>query len=107
METEPQDSEGEVVEGELVAPREELPVVLEARVVERPVRSPVPVVQAAVAAATGFVAGAATLALLRRYGGRVARDAESLGEGLDQVRRAPRQTTTYLVQVRAVERRVE
>ena len=33
-----------------------------------PMRAVQPAVQAAVAAATGFVAGAATMALLRRYG---------------------------------------
>jgi hypothetical protein len=83
-------------------------VLLEARVVEqRSPRSSLPVFQTAVAAATGFVAGAATLALLRRYGGRLGREAEGLGESLDQAHRPPRQTTTYLVQVRAVERHVE
>jgi len=98
--------EDELVEGELVTPEDELPVLVEARVVERP-RNSVPVVQTAVAAATGFVAGAATLALLRRYGGRLAREAEVLGESLEQARHPPRQTTTYLVQVRAVERHFE
>ena len=101
------DPEDELVEGELVAPEDELPVLVEARVVERPPRSSMPVVQTAVAAATGFVAGAATLALLRRYSGRLAREAEALGDSLDQVRRPSRQTTTYLVQVRAVERHFE
>jgi hypothetical protein len=99
--------EDELVEGELVAPADELPVLLEARVLEQPRRSSIPVVHTAVAAATGFVAGAATLALLRRYNGRLAREAEALGESLDQVRRPPRQTTTYLVQVRAVERHID
>jgi hypothetical protein len=99
--------EDELVEGELVVPEDDLPVLLEARVVERPRRSSVPVVQTAVAAATGFIAGAATLALLRRYGGRMAREAEALGESLDQAGHPPRQTTTYLVQVRAVARHFE
>jgi hypothetical protein len=104
----PFDAEDELVEGELVDPEDELPILFETRVVEqRSSRSSLPVFQTAVAAATGFVAGAATLALLRRYGGRTAREAEGLGESLDQARRAPRQTTTYLVQVRAVERHVE
>ena len=97
-----------MVEGELVEPADELPVLFETRVVEqRSPRSSLPVFQTAVAAATGFVAGAATLALLRRYGGRLGREAEGLGESLDQAHRPPRQTTTYLVQVRAVERHVE
>lgn len=100
--------EDELVEGELVDSADELPVLIETRVIEqRPPRTSVPVVHTAVAAATGFVAGAATLALLRRYGGRLAREAETLGESLDPVRRPPRQTTTYLVQIRAVERHFE
>ncbi len=46
-----------------------LPVLAELRAVER--ASPaLPAVQAAAAAATGFVAGAATLALVRRHGAR-------------------------------------
>jgi hypothetical protein len=46
-----------------------LPVLADVRAVER--ASPVlPAVQAAAAAATGFVAGAATLALVRRHGAR-------------------------------------
>lgn len=97
----------EIVEGELVAPGDELPVVVEARVVERPARNAVPVMQTAVAATAGFVAGAATLALLRRYGARLAREAEVFGEGLEPARRGPRQTTTYLVQIRAIEHRVD
>jgi hypothetical protein len=104
----PVDSEDELVEGELVDHADELPVLFETRVVEqRSPRNSLPVFHTAVAAATGFVAGAATLALLRRYGGRIGREAEGLGESLDQARRPPRQTTTYLVQVRAVERHVE
>jgi len=46
-----------------------LPVLAELRAIER--ASPaLPAVQAAAAAATGFVAGAATLALVRRHGAR-------------------------------------
>lgn len=46
-----------------------LPVLAEVRAIER--TSPaLPAVQAAAAAATGFVAGAATLALVRRHGAR-------------------------------------
>ena len=108
MEHSQSEPEDELLEGELIAPEDELPVLLEARVVEQPPqRSSVPVVHTAVAAATGFVAGAATFALLRRYGGRLAREAEALGETLDQARRPPRQVTTYLVSVRAVERHVD
>lgn len=108
MEHSRSEPEDELLEGELIAPGDELPVVVQARVVEQPpARSSMPVVQTAVAAATGFVAGAATLALLRRYGGRLARDAEALAESLEQAGRPSRQTTTYLVQVRAIERRGE
>jgi hypothetical protein len=43
-----------------------LPVLAEVRTIERVSPTPLPAVQAAAAAATGFVAGAATLALVRR-----------------------------------------
>ncbi len=56
----------EVLDGELV-PTEHLPVE-ELAPTRTPVRTVQPAVQTAVAAATGFVAGAATMALLRRYG---------------------------------------
>lgn len=114
----------EPVDGEPVDCGEELPVVVEARVLERRAkplaRGPAPAVTTAVAAATGFVAGAATFALLRRYGGRAGRELDaSLGDSVEQLRRSPRQTTTYLVrsaflgngdqlvQVQAIERRAE
>ena len=104
------EAEGEPIEGELVDSSEELPVVVEARVLERrarPVtRGPVPAVTTAVAAATGFVAGAATLALLRRYAGRTARELDSIGDSVEQLRH-PSRTTTYLVQVRTIERHAE
>lgn len=50
--------EVEVVDG--------LPVLAEVRTVERPASASLPAVQAAAAAATGFVAGAATIALIKR-----------------------------------------
>jgi hypothetical protein len=53
--------EEETVEG--------LPVLAEVRPIE-PIRQPLPTVQAAAAAATGFVAGAATVALVRRHSAR-------------------------------------
>jgi hypothetical protein len=81
--------------------------VVQARIVGRPARSPAPVVQTAVAAATGFVAGAATLALLRRYGGRLAREVDPFGERLDLARRPPRGATSYVIQVRAIARRID
>jgi hypothetical protein len=47
-----------------------LPVLAEVRPIERIVPAALPAVQAAAAAATGFVAGAATLALVRRHSAR-------------------------------------
>ena len=52
------DAEEEVVDG--------FPVLAEVRTVERASPASLPAVQAAAAAATGFVAGAATVALVRR-----------------------------------------
>ncbi len=49
---------------------ERLPAVVEARVIESTPSALLPAVQAAAAAATGFVAGAATLALVRRLNAR-------------------------------------
>jgi hypothetical protein len=58
--------EVEVLDGELVAATH---MQVEPRpATQPPVRAAQPAVQTAVAAATGFVAGAATMALLRRYG---------------------------------------
>jgi hypothetical protein len=47
-----------------------LPVLSEVRPIERSSPSAVPAVQAAAAAATGFVAGVATIALVRRHSAR-------------------------------------
>jgi hypothetical protein len=47
-----------------------VPVLAEVRAIEPAAPSTLPAVQAAAAAATGFVAGAATLALLRRHSAR-------------------------------------
>jgi hypothetical protein len=54
--------EEETVEG--------LPVLAEVRTIERATPAALPAVQAAAAAATGFVAGAATLALVKRRSAR-------------------------------------
>ena len=54
--------EEEVVDG--------LPVLAEIRAIERPSHASLPAVQAAAAAATGFVAGAATIALIKRRSAR-------------------------------------
>ncbi len=47
-----------------------LPVLAEVRTIERASSAALPAVQAAAAAATGFVAGAATLALVKRHSAR-------------------------------------
>ncbi len=47
-----------------------LPVLAQVRAIEPAQRASLPAVQAAAAAATGFVAGAATVALVRRHGAR-------------------------------------
>jgi hypothetical protein len=85
----------EVLDGEVVEHQQAL---VERRVLERlPLATPPPVVQTAMAAATGFVAGAATAALLRHYGqSRLERAAARLGEPLPVGGRV----RTYIVQVR-------
>ena len=47
-----------------------LPVLSEVRAIERPSAASLPAVQAAAVAATGFVAGAATIALVKRHSAR-------------------------------------
>jgi hypothetical protein len=59
--------EGASVEEETV---DGLPVLAEVRPIERAAPSQLPAVQAAAAAATGFVAGAATIALVKRHSAR-------------------------------------
>ena len=56
------ESDVEVVDG--------LPVLAEVRTIERASAASLPAVQAAAAAATGFVAGAATIALVKRRAAR-------------------------------------
>jgi hypothetical protein len=58
----PADAEEETVDG--------LPVLAPVRVLQRSSTANLPAVQAAAAAATGFVAGAATIALVRRHNAR-------------------------------------
>ena len=85
----------EVLEGEVVPPS---PGQLEPARGERlPGRAGQPGVQTAMAVATGFVAGAATMALLRRYGQARLEGAAAAG-ALAPPR--PGQSRTYLVQVR-------
>lgn len=57
-----EETEEETVDG--------LPVLAEVRPIERASPAVLPAVQAAAAAATGFVAGAATIALVRRHSSR-------------------------------------
>jgi hypothetical protein len=85
----------EVLDGELVAPAH---AQLEAPQGERlPGLAAQPAVQTAMAAATGFVAGAATMALLRRYGqARIERAAAVPAPE----RPRPGQARTYVVTVR-------
>jgi hypothetical protein len=87
--------EVEVLEGEVV---EASHLQLDRRDTERlPTRATQPAVQTAIAVATGFVAGAATMALLRRYGlARLERAAAA--PALEQQR--PEQARTFVVHVR-------
>lgn len=88
-------NEIEVLDGEVVeAPHLEL----EPSQAERlPVRSQQPAVQVAVAAATGFLAGAAAMALMRRYAlSRL--EPAAVAPALEPVR--PGQARTYVVHVR-------
>ena len=56
-----------------------LPVLAEVRPIDRAARAALPAVQAAAAAATGFVAGAATVALVKRHSARKLARARSAG----------------------------
>lgn len=95
MPTESDLYEIEVLDGEVVPTAHHQ---LESARGERlPGRAGQPGVQTAMAVATGFVAGAATMALLRRYGQARLEAAASAGS-LDRPR--PGQSRTYLVQVR-------
>ncbi len=73
------DPEEEIVDG--------LPVFADVRAIERVSPIALPAVQAAAAAATGFVAGAATIALVRRHSARKHARAQ---------RRAPRRPVDML-----------
>ena len=78
----PEETLGDPAEGSLEGLAEEtvegLPVLAEVRPIERASPASLPAVQAAAAAATGFVAGAATIALVKRHSARrVVRKARS------------------------------
>jgi hypothetical protein len=64
------DDELEPIEIEDAEEVDALPVIAEVRTIERTAPQVIPAVQAAAVAATSFVAGAATLALARRFGAR-------------------------------------
>ncbi len=95
---------------------EAFPVLAEVVTVQRTRTTAMPAVQAAAVAATGFVAGAATMALLKRHGARrLARERRDLAampdvrDTRDPSRRAsdpgaPGTRSTYLVSVRLLAR---
>lgn len=86
----------EVLDGELVAhPHAELEAV---GAEQLPLRAGQPAVQTAMAVATGFVAGAATMALLRRYGQARLERVAAASPAVEQQR--PRQARTFIVHVR-------
>jgi hypothetical protein len=99
----------EVLDGEIVeSSPTPTPIIAEVHAVERaPSGWNAAPVQTAVAAATGFIAGAATLALLRRYGltRGTARELELARD--EQLRRQPEQVPvrsgTYLVSIRTLQ----
>jgi hypothetical protein len=106
-----EEEEEEVLEGELLVEGEPIvPVSVSAAVVRR--GSAVPAVQTAAAVATGFLAGAATVALMRRHGARrILEDARSVSELADSpaFRRsgsvALQPGRTYLLHVRILSSR--
>lgn len=88
--------EVEVLDGELVPhPAGQLEPVNAERL---PLRMAQPAMQTAVVAATGFVAGAATMALLRRYG--AARSERSTAVATPAEPQRLGQARTYVVHVR-------
>jgi hypothetical protein len=102
----PSAAEEEIIEGELV---DTLPMTVAVGELESGHWTSNPTVQAAAAAATGFVAGAATVALMRRYGlRRMARQVGDVRDVLDQTdprrrgRPAPGDGQTYIVHVRVL-----
>jgi hypothetical protein len=100
------DEPEEVLDGEIVAAIP-IPLVAEVRTVERaPSGWNAAPVQTAVAAATGFIAGAATLALLRHYGlaRGAARELElARDEHLRRAESTPVRSGTYLVSIRPLQ----
>jgi hypothetical protein len=93
--------------GEDVEVVDGLPVLAEVREVQHVRSVGIGAVHAAAAAATGFVAGAATLALARRLGARrLAGASREIGRRADPLGRPwlPGETRTYVVRVRVIDR---
>ncbi len=91
-----------------------LPVLAEIRVIEAIPTGPIPVIQAAAVAATGFVAGAFAMAVVKRYGARKlaqavpAAQTRPAGPPVSMMRPVPPwpvgTSRTYLVNVRLIAR---
>ena len=90
-----------------------LPVLAEVRAVEVQPLGPIPAMQAAAVAATGFVAGAFAMAVVKRYGARKLAQAVPAAQTMPGVPRAPMRpvsewpvgtSRTYLVNVRLIAR---
>ncbi len=82
----------------------EVPVIAEVRAVQAPSSHSLPAVRAAAVAATGFMAGAAAAALVRRRGARRLSRAQAAerGDGLPVL-----STHTYLIRVHVLGRPAE
>jgi hypothetical protein len=90
-----------------------LPVLAEVRAIEVVPAGPIPAMQAVAVAATGFVAGAFAMAVVKRYGARKLAQAVPAAQRLPGVPAAPMRpgspwpvgsTRTYLVNVRLIDR---
>jgi hypothetical protein len=89
-----------------------LPVLAEVRAIEVAPVSPIPAMQAAAVAVTGFVAGAFAMAVVKRYGARKLAQAVPAAQTLPGVPASMRPvspwpvgtTRTYLVNVRLIDR---
>jgi len=98
----------EVIDAEFVEQQEEevdgLPVLAQVRPIDRGAAALLPAVHAAAAAATGFVAGAATIALIRRHSARrVARGQRRLSDNNRRIEMLPIVASrTFLVDVHVI-----
>ena len=101
MEGELQEPFDEVIDGD-AEDIDGLPVLAQVRPIETAPPPPLPAVQAAAMAATGFIAGAATVALVRRRTAR--RAAQALSSRMGPAGWPVGGTRTFLVHVRVVGR---